>query len=110
MRLTKRLATTFILGFTACATAQTTPAQSAAAAMPTPAQSMPAAITPAQQMAATVLQQRPATTPATCTWGYEDGFRLDGMAAMWHNTADPAIFNYIKSAVDPCIAADGTIV
>jgi unsaturated rhamnogalacturonyl hydrolase len=32
------------------------------------------------------------------------------MAAMWHNTADPAIFNFIKAAVDPCIAADGSIV
>jgi unsaturated rhamnogalacturonyl hydrolase len=110
MRLTKRLATTFILGFTACATVQTTPAQSAAAANPTPALSMPAVITPAQQMAATVLLQRPATTPASCTWGYEDGVRLDGMAAIWHNTADPALFNYIKAAVDPCIAADGSIV
>jgi unsaturated rhamnogalacturonyl hydrolase len=110
MRLTKRLATTFILGFTAYATAQTTPAQSAETAKPTPAQSMPAAITPAQMMTATVLQQHPATTPASCTWGYEDGFRLDGMVAEWHNTADPAIFAFIKSAVDPCIAADGAIV
>ena len=110
MRLTRRLATTFILGFTACAAAQTTPVQSAAPAGPTPAQSTPAAIIPAQQMAATVLLQHPSTTPTACTWGYEDGFRLDGMAAMWHNTADPAIFNYIKAAVDPCIAADGSIV
>ena len=31
------------------------------------------------------------------------------MAAMWHNTADPAIFRFIQSAVDPCIAADGAI-
>ena len=61
-------------------------------------------------MAATILQQRPATTPASCTWGYEDGIRLDGMAAEWHNTADPAIFHFIQSTVDPCIAADGTIV
>jgi unsaturated rhamnogalacturonyl hydrolase len=60
-------------------------------------------------MAATVLQQTKATTPAACTWGYEDGFRLDGMVAEWHNTADPALFNYIKAAIDPCIAADGTI-
>jgi len=63
MRLTKRLATTFILGFTAYATAQTTPAQSAETAKPTPAQSMPAAITPAQMMTATVLQQHPAPPP-----------------------------------------------
>jgi unsaturated rhamnogalacturonyl hydrolase len=110
MRLTKRLATTFILGFTAYATAQTTPAQSAVTAKPAPAQSMPAAITPAQQMAATVLLQNPATTPATCTWGYEDGVLLDGLVAEWHNTAAPALFNFIQSAVDPCIAADGSII
>jgi len=110
MRLTKRLATTFILGFTACAPAQTTPAQSAVTVIPTPAQSIPAAITPAQKMAATVLLQHPVITPATCTWGYEDGVRLDGLVAEWHNTAAPAIFNFIKSAVDPCIAADGSIV
>ena len=110
MRLTKRLATTFILGFTACAPAQTTPAQSAVTVIPTPAQSIPAAITPAQKMAATVLLQHPVITPATCTWGYEDGVRLDGLVAEWHKTAAPAIFNFIKAAVDPCIAADGSIV
>ena len=93
MRRTRLLAATLILGITAIASAQ-----------------IAAPATPAQKMAATVLQQTKATTPATCTWGYEDGFRLDGMAAEWHNNADPALFNYIKSAVDPCIAADGSIV
>jgi unsaturated rhamnogalacturonyl hydrolase len=95
MRRTRLLAATLILCFIPCALTQ--------AAAPA---------TPAQKMAATVLQQHPAsaTTLAPCTWGYEDGFRLDGMVAEWHNTADPALFNYIKSAVDPCIAADGSIV
>ncbi|MGA2896136.1 MAG: glycoside hydrolase family 88 protein [Acidobacteriaceae bacterium] len=102
MRLTKRIAAIFILCFTPCALAQLATPKPDAPATPLP--------TPAQQMAATVLLQRPATTPASCTWGYEDGVRLDGMAAIWHNTADPALFNYIKAAVDPCIAADGSIV
>jgi unsaturated rhamnogalacturonyl hydrolase len=93
MRRTRLLAATLIFGFIPCALAQ-----------------LAAPTTPAQKMAATVLQQTKVTTPATCTWGYEDGFRLDGMIAEWHNTADPAIFNYIKSAVDPCITADGSIV
>jgi unsaturated rhamnogalacturonyl hydrolase len=93
MRLTKRLAAILILSFIPCALAQ-----------------LAAPATPAQKMAATVLQQHPATTPAPCTWGYEDGVRLDGMVAMWHNTADPAIFHFIQSSVDPCIAADGSIV
>jgi unsaturated rhamnogalacturonyl hydrolase len=115
MRRTRLFAATLILCLTAVASAQTTPAQNAATPKPTPAQSIPAApqtlqATPAQKMAATVLQQTKAATPAACTWGYEDGFRLDGMVAEWHNTADPALFNYIKAAVDPCIAADGSIV
>jgi unsaturated rhamnogalacturonyl hydrolase len=93
MRRTKPLAATLLLCLASCVLAQ-----------------LPAPTTPAQRMAATVILQNPATTPAPCTWGYEDGVRLDGMAAEWHVTADPALFNYIKSAVDPCIAADGTIV
>jgi unsaturated rhamnogalacturonyl hydrolase len=92
MRHTRLLAATLILSFIPCALAQ-----------------LAAPATPSQKMAATVLQQTKATTPAACTWGYEDGFRLDGMVAEWHNTADPALFNYIKAAIDPCIAADGTI-
>jgi unsaturated rhamnogalacturonyl hydrolase len=100
MRLTKLLAATFLLGLTPCAFAQV--------AVP----KLAAPTTPAQKMAATVLQQHPATTtaPAPCTWGYEDGVRLDGMVAEWHNTYDSAYFAFIKSAVDPCIAADGAIV
>ncbi len=94
MRCTQRLAARLILGtvLTPCALAQL------------------AASTPAEKMAATVLLQNSVAIPATCTWGYEDGFRLDGMVAVWHTTADPAIFNYIKSAVDACIASDGGIV
>jgi unsaturated rhamnogalacturonyl hydrolase len=100
MRRTKPLAATLLLCLIPCALAQISAPKIAA---PT---------TPAQKMAATVLQQHPATTtaPAPCTWGYEDGVRLDGMVAEWHTTADPALFAFIKSAVDPCIAADGSIV
>jgi len=72
--------------------------------------------TPAQRMAATVIAQSspaqpsPATPAASaCHWGYEDGFRLDGMAAEWHTTANGADFGFIKSAVDACVADDGTI-
>ena len=95
MRSTRLLAATIILRLTSCALAQL--AQS------------PAPTTPAQKMAATVLQQNPAATPATCTWGYEDGVRLDGMVAAWHNSYNPAEYNFIRAAVDPCIAADGSI-
>ena len=73
MRLIKILAATFILCFTPCALAQTPAPQTPAPQSATPKPAAPAAPlpTPAQQMAATVLLQHPAsaTTPATCTWG-----------------------------------------
>jgi unsaturated rhamnogalacturonyl hydrolase len=69
--------------------------------------------TPTQQMAATVIQQWPAgvvsTTGAPGKWGYEEGVLLDGIAAEWHATADPADFPYIKAAVDKYITADGAV-
>ena len=34
---------------------------------------------------------------------------LEGMDAVWLNTADPRYFNYIKSAVDQFVAPDGSI-
>jgi unsaturated rhamnogalacturonyl hydrolase len=101
MRLTNLLAATLLLCHAPCALAQIAAPQPAAPTTPL--------LTPAQKMAATVLQQHPATTPAPCTWGYEDGVRLDGMVAEWHTTANPAIFHFIQSTVDPCIAADGSI-
>ncbi len=67
--------------------------------------------TPAQKMAATILQTRPivaSTTPAA-SMGYEEGVLLDGLAAEWHVTANGADFAYIKAAVDKYVTADGTI-
>ncbi len=76
-----------------------------------PAVSASAQTTPAQRMAATMLQQRPiaATAPAKGSMGYEEGVLLDGLAAEWHATADGADFAYIKAAVDQYVNADGTI-
>ncbi len=95
-QLANTVATVLIAGFAATATAQTAAPRTS----------------PAQRMAATVLQRHAADTTAAspCQWEYGKGVLLDGMAAEWHATADPAIFNYIASSVGPCIAADGTIV
>ncbi len=107
MRLSQRLATTFILGIglTPCALAQL--AASKLAAPTTPAWVAPALTTPAEKMAATVLQQWPVATYDQ--WAYEEGTLLDGMAAEWHVTANDDDFVYIKAAVDKYVTPDGTI-
>jgi unsaturated rhamnogalacturonyl hydrolase len=73
----------------------------------------PTAQTPAQKMAATILQQRPIVpSPAggpAASMGYEEGVLLDGLAAEWHVTANGADFAYIKAAVDKYVTADGAI-
>jgi len=90
--LPRKLATTLIFAVTATAAkAQTTPAQ---------------------KMAATMIQQRPivaSTSPNPASMGYEEGVLLDGLAAEWHVTANGDDFAYIKSAVDKYVTADGTI-
>jgi unsaturated rhamnogalacturonyl hydrolase len=82
-------------------------------AIATAATAAAAQTTPAQKMAATVLQQRPIVpSPAggpAASMGYEEGVLLDGLAAEWHVTADGADFAYIKSAVDKYVTADGTV-
>lgn len=70
-------------------------------------------LSPAQQMAATVIREWPdgsiATNKAPDAWTYEKGTLLDGMAAEWQQTGDGADFNYIKAAVDKLVEPDGTI-
>ena len=46
---------------------------------------------------------------ARWAWNYELGTLLEGMDAVWLNTADPRYFNYIKSSVDQFVAPDGSI-
>ena len=52
---------------------------------------------------------RLAPAGAHWVWNYELGTLLEGMDAVWLNTADPRYFNYIKSAVDQFVAPDGSI-
>ncbi len=42
-------------------------------------------------------------------WNYELGTLLEGMDAVWLNTADPRSFNYIKASVDQFVSPDGSI-
>jgi unsaturated rhamnogalacturonyl hydrolase len=52
----------------------------------------------------------PVASPETPSkWNYELGTLLDGMDAVWLNTADAQYFNYIQSSVDALLAPDGSI-
>jgi unsaturated rhamnogalacturonyl hydrolase len=42
-------------------------------------------------------------------WNYELGTLLEGMDAVWLNTADPSYYKYIKSSVDQFVTDDGSI-
>jgi unsaturated rhamnogalacturonyl hydrolase len=42
-------------------------------------------------------------------WNYELGTLLEGMDAVWLNTADPRYYKYIKSSVDQFVGLDGSI-
>ena len=42
-------------------------------------------------------------------WNYELGTLLQGMDALWFNTADPRYFNYVKISVDQFVTPDGSI-
>lgn len=42
-------------------------------------------------------------------WAYDQGVVLEGIAAVWKQTADPAYFNYIQKSMDFYVDADGNI-
>lgn len=46
---------------------------------------------------------------AKWVWNYELGTLLDGMDAVWFNSADGRYFNYIKASVDQFVEPDGSI-
>jgi Predicted unsaturated glucuronyl hydrolase involved in regulation of bacterial surface properties, and related proteins len=46
---------------------------------------------------------------STLTWKYELGTLLQGMDAVWLNSADGRYYKYIKNSVDQLVAPDGTI-
>jgi unsaturated rhamnogalacturonyl hydrolase len=70
-------------------------------------------ITPAQQMAQDTIARWPEgrfTPPeAKWQWNYELGTLLDGMDAMWYNSADRTYYQYIKQSVDQFVTPDGRI-
>ena len=67
-----------------------------------------------EKMAATVMREWPAGVVSTIKkpgeWSYEEGTLLDGMAAEWEVSHNPAELAYVKAAVDKYVKPDGTIV
>jgi unsaturated rhamnogalacturonyl hydrolase len=47
--------------------------------------------------------------PVNSKWAYELGTLLQGVDAVWLNTADARYFNYIKASVDQFVTPDGKI-
>lgn len=66
-----------------------------------------------QQMAQQTMKQWPqgrfAPANAKWRWNYELGTLLDGMDALWYNTANRTYYDYIHQSVDPFITSDGHI-
>ena len=50
-----------------------------------------------------------ASVAAKLAWNYELGTLLEGMDAVWLNSADPRCYNYIKDSVDQLVSPDGSI-
>jgi unsaturated rhamnogalacturonyl hydrolase len=68
---------------------------------------------PAQQMARETIARWPEgkfiPPGATWQWNYELGTLLDGMDAMWYDTADRTYYQYIKQSIDQFVTPDGQI-
>ncbi len=66
-----------------------------------------------QRMADSTLQRWPhgrfVPAESAWQWNYELGTLLDGMDAVWFNSADQRYYQYIKDSVDPFVAPDGSI-
>ncbi|MDE3200211.1 MAG: glycoside hydrolase family 88 protein [Acidobacteriota bacterium] len=50
-----------------------------------------------------------ASAGQTNQWNYPLGILLQGMDAVWFNTADPRFYHYVKDSVDSFVDKDGTI-
>ena len=69
-------------------------------------------LSPAQRAAQAAIARWPTSTvgvsPASQpTYGL--GFLLDGMDALWYNTADPRYYKYTKQSIDRALTTDGQI-
>lgn len=68
---------------------------------------------PAQQFAQQIMKQWPAgrfaPPNANWRWNYELGTLLDGIDALWYNTANRTYYDYLHQSVDPFITTDGHI-
>ncbi len=66
-----------------------------------------------QRVANSTIQRWPegrfVTPGAKWAWNYELGTLLNGIDAVWYNSADGAYYQYSKEAIDQLVAPDGSI-
>ncbi len=66
-----------------------------------------------QKMANQTMQRWPnghiAPTGQTTQWNYPLGILLQGMDAVWYNTANPSYFHYVQNTIDSFVGKDGSI-
>jgi len=67
----------------------------------------------AARLAHTVMQRWPQGEPpqpgTSVRWNYELGTLLNGMDALWYETADADYYRYVKQCIDELLSADGSI-
>jgi unsaturated rhamnogalacturonyl hydrolase len=67
----------------------------------------------AARLAHTVMQRWPQGEPpqpgTSVRWNYELGTLLNGMDALWYDTADADYYRYVKQCIDQLLSADGSI-
>jgi unsaturated rhamnogalacturonyl hydrolase len=67
----------------------------------------------AERVAQTAMQRWPQGEPsqpgAPVKWNYELGTLLNGMDALWYQTADADYYRYVKHCIDQLLSADGSI-
>jgi unsaturated rhamnogalacturonyl hydrolase len=70
------------------------------------------ATSPGRKMAETVITHWPtgsSTIAGRGKWAYEEGVLLDGLAAQWQVSHDPALLAYIQASVDKYVSSDGSV-
>jgi len=68
-----------------------------------------AAQSPAERMAATIMQRWPAAgDPTAIPWTYDENV-WKGLEGLWYNTGDARYFNYVQHQVDRLVDKEGNI-
>ncbi|MXV49484.1 glycoside hydrolase family 88 protein [Pedobacter sp. HMF7647] len=62
-----------------------------------------------EKLATTVMRVWPDSASMPAKWSYDHGVMLEGVDAVWKNTADGKYFAYMQKSMDAYVGADGSI-